>query len=221
MSAPSMPAAAADPAAIVSLVRKQHIDVLAIDEYTMGAQEGLRAAGLETLLPYTALTPVPGATGSAIYSRYPLRDTGYRPLAGGFGQEYATVLVPGAQPLVVEAVHTRAPVSPSADDEWRESIGQEPRATPDGPVRLLMGDFNATLDHALLRDLLGTGYVDVASQLGDGLDSTWPYDGRPVPPITLDHVFADPRIGAASFGTSRVSGTDHKAIFATLTLPPA
>src|SRR5215813_712926 len=128
----NMKVGAADPAAIVSLVRKQHIDVLAIDEYTMGAQEGLRAAGLETLLPYTAQTPIPGATGSAIYSRYPLRDTGYRPLAGGFGQEYATVLVPGAQPLIVEAVHTRAPVSPSADDEWRESIRQEPDATPDG-----------------------------------------------------------------------------------------
>jgi hypothetical protein len=35
----------------------------------------------------------------------------------------------------------------------------------------------------------------------------------------LDHAFADPRIGAISFGTAYVPGSDHKAIYVTLTLP--
>jgi endonuclease/exonuclease/phosphatase (EEP) superfamily protein YafD len=217
----NMKIGAADPNAIVALVRAHHIDLLAVEEFTPDAEDRLAAAGLTTLLPFTATTPIDGATGSAIYSRYPITETGYMPLAGGFGQEYATVSVPGAKPLLFDAVHTRAPNLPSSNTDWARSIAQQPPATPKGAVRLLAGDFNATLDHSRLRTLLDTGYVDIASQLGDGLTATWPYDGRWIPPITLDHFFADPRIGAVSFGATVVRGTDHKAIYAVITLPSA
>jgi endonuclease/exonuclease/phosphatase (EEP) superfamily protein YafD len=212
---------AADPATIVGLVRSQRIDLLAIEEYTPAAETGLTTAGLVALLPFSATHPLPGATGSAIYSRYPLTAAGYQQLAGGFGQEYATVTVPGALPLAFDAVHTRAPSQPGTQGDWARSIGQQPAASPHGTVRMLAGDFNATFDQAPLRRLLATGYVDVASQLGDGLEPTWPYDGRLIPPvpITIDHIFVDPRIGAVSFGTHVVHGTDHKCVYVTVTLP--
>jgi endonuclease/exonuclease/phosphatase (EEP) superfamily protein YafD len=208
---------------VVALVRSHRIDLLALEEFTPIAQTEMEADGLSDLLPYHAAEPFPGATGSAIYSRYPLSDTGYQHLAGGFGQEYATVAVPGALPLQFYAVHTRAPTMPAVQAEWARSLEQTPGATPHGTVRLMAGDFNATLDQWRLRRLLDTGYVDVASQLGDGLVTTWPYDGRLIPPvpITLDHVFADPRIGAVSFSATAVHGTDHRAIFAVVTLPTA
>ncbi|HEY7174508.1 MAG TPA: endonuclease/exonuclease/phosphatase family protein, partial [Micromonosporaceae bacterium] len=217
----NMKIGAADAATIVALARRHKTDVLALDEYTPDAARRLAAAGLDELLPYHAQTPLPGATGSAIFSRYPLQDIGYRRLAGGFGQEYATVLVPGARPLVVEAVHAAAPIAPSHEKAWGQSIDREPAATVNGPVRLLIGDFNGTLDQQRMRTLLGTGYRDIASQVGEGLDTTWPYDGRVIPPIVLDHVFADQRIGAVHFGVALMPGTDHKAIYATLTLPEA
>jgi endonuclease/exonuclease/phosphatase (EEP) superfamily protein YafD len=217
----NMKLGAADPASIVALVRAQRIDLLAVEEFSPDAQSGLAAAGLTSLLPFQAAHPLLGATGSAIYSRFPLSVTGYQPLAGGFGQEYATVTVPGAQPIAFYAVHTRAPSVPMASGDWARSIGQQPAATPHGTVRLLACDFNATFDQAPLRKLLHTGYTDVASQLGDGMEATWPFDGRLIPPvpITLDHIFADPRIGAVSFGTRKTPGTDHKAVYATVTLP--
>jgi endonuclease/exonuclease/phosphatase (EEP) superfamily protein YafD len=217
----NMKIGAASPTTIVALVRTHNIDLLGVEEFTGAAEQALQNAGLTALLPFSALSPIPGATGSAIYSRYPLSTVGYRPLAGGFGQEFATVTVPGAKPLVFEAVHSRAPGAPSTNSDWERSLAQEPAATPHGAVRLLSGDFNATLDHARLRTLLDSGYVDAASQLGDGLTPTWPYDGRPIPPVTLDHMFVDPRIGVASFGVSNVPRTDHRAIFAELTLPAA
>jgi endonuclease/exonuclease/phosphatase (EEP) superfamily protein YafD len=208
-----------DPETIVRLARIHRTDVLALEEYTPWAQHRLATAGISALFPYSAQTPMEGATGSAIFSRYPLSNTGYRPLAGGFGQEYATVAVPGALPLLIEAVHPEAPAVPSTNGIWAAGLAAQPAATPNGPVRLLIGDFNATLDHRRLRTLIGTGYRDIAAQLGDGLDTTWPYDGRPEPPIMLDHALADPRIGAISFGTAYVPGSDHKAIYVTLTLP--
>ncbi len=213
----NMKVGAADPEQIVGLVRSHHIDLLGLDEFTPAAQTALEDAGLLTLLPFRASDPFLDATGSAIYSRYPLSGTGYQHLAGRFGQEYATVTVPGALPLEFYAVHTRAPAGPGTQADWAKSMQQEPAATPHGVVRLLAGDFNATFDQFRLRDLLATGYTDIASQLGDGMVTTWPYDGRLIPPvpITLDHMFADPRIGAVSFGASTVKGTDHRAIYAT------
>ena len=216
----NMDIGAADPQTIVNLIRTQRIDLIGFDEFTPQAQRRLSAAGLTTLLPFNATHPLDGATGSAIYSRFPLSQAGYQLLAGGFGQEYAMVAVPGAMPLEFIAVHTRAPGYDGSQSDWAKSIAQEPSPS-ETVIRLLGGDFNATFDQKPLRKLAATGYTDIASQLGDGLTPTWPYDGRNIPPITLDHFFADPRVGAVSFGAQKVDGTDHRAIWATVTLPPA
>ena len=209
----------ADVDQIIQLVRDQHVDVLALEEFTPQAQRRIERAGILALLPYSATHPLLGATGSAIYSRYPLAAAGYMPLAGWFGSEYATVSVPGALPFQFYAVHADAPALRSENGVWHESLAQQPAATPKGTVRILAGDFNSTFDQAPFRAVAAKGYTDVASQLGDGLETTWPYDGRPLPPITLDHILVDPRVGAVSFGTRVTRGTDHKAIYATLTLP--
>jgi endonuclease/exonuclease/phosphatase family metal-dependent hydrolase len=176
---------------------------------------------LGRLLPYSEQDPAPGATGSALFSRFPLTGAGHTALPHTFFQAYATVLVPGAQPVYVRSVHTRAPTTRQAIPAWHRDLTREPAATPRAGARMLIGDFNATLDHATMRRLIDTGYHDVASQVGDGSVATWPYDGRFVPKITLDHILVDPRVGAASFEARRDPGSDHRAIFATLTVPPA
>ncbi len=212
---------AADPDEIVQLVRDNKVDLLALQEYTSRASRALQAAGLESLLPvsvqYGFKSDQPG--GSALYSRFPLTDTGYRKLSEYFGQAYATVHVPGASPVLVESVH---PCAPSAGDQmgcWRDGLAQEPRASRSGPVRLLMGDFNATLDHAPLQSLLRSGYRDAAATLGDGFETSWPYDGTLLPPVTLDHVLADPRIAVRSLSLHAVRDTDHRSVVADLALP--
>jgi hypothetical protein len=120
----------ADPERLLDLVRTGHVDLLALQEFTFAARDRLVAAGLGALLPYGASHPTDGVDGSALYSRYPLTDTGFRPFPGGFGQAYATLRVPGAPPVLVESVH---PASPSAGDQlgyWRAGLADEPRATP-------------------------------------------------------------------------------------------
>jgi endonuclease/exonuclease/phosphatase family metal-dependent hydrolase len=212
---------AADPAEIVRLVRDNHVDLLALQEYTQHAGLALRAAGLDSLLPEAAVYPRPSdsASGSAIFSRFPLTDTGYRQLPEWFGQAYATVHVPGAPPLLVESVHPCAPAGGSQLSCWRDGLAQSPRAEPNGRVRLLLGDFNATLDHAPLQALLRSGYRDAAATLGDGFVGSWPYDGTLLPKVTLDHVLADPRIAIRGLSVHQVQGTDHRTVLADLTLP--
>lgn len=210
----------ADPDAVVALVRDRHVDLLALQEYTPDADRALIAAGLADVLPYRVAYPDEAASGSALYSRFPLRDEGRRVNPYRFLQARATLTVPGAQPVHVESVHPCAPVDPDSADAWFRALAGEPPATPRGDVRLLLGDFNATQDHGVLRRLIATGYRDAAASVGRGLTPTWPYDGRPLPRVQLDHVLADRRIAVSSFGTAPLPRSDHRAILVQLHLPP-
>lgn len=212
----------ADPAALVELVRRERVDVLALQEYTPQAEAALAEAGLGDRLPHRVGNPLSGAAGSALYARHPVRDAGVRRNAGGFTQAYATVQVPGAEPVLVESAHPYPPASSAVLGAWRADLDAQPAASRDGPPRVLAGDFNATLDHAPLRRLLGTGYVDAAAAVGAGLVGTWgPYDGDLIPPVTIDHVLADRRIGVAAASVHRLPGSDHRPVLAELVLPPS
>ena len=83
-------------------------------------------------------------------------------------------------------------------------------------MRILAGDFNASLDHAAMRRLLDRGYKDAAAQVGAGLIPTWPANKRIPPIITIDHVLVDHRVGVKAVSVHDVPGTDHRAVFAEL-----
>ena len=211
----------ADPEAIVRLVREHDVAVLAVQEFTSQGREALAKAGLGDLLPYSSLADEPGAGGSGLYSRFPVTGPGSRRNGGGFLQAYATIQPPGAGALVVESVHPLAPWSVRVNGDWRADLTAEPKADPAGTPRILLGDFNATLDHTPLRELISHGYRDAAAAAGQGLVGTWPYDRRWVPPVTIDHVLVDERIGVREVTVHRIPDSDHRAIVAQLTVPTA
>jgi endonuclease/exonuclease/phosphatase (EEP) superfamily protein YafD len=206
----------ADPARVVALVRAHGVDVLSVQELQPEVVAGLDVAGLGDLLPYRAAEGV----DAGLFARLPLDDVGRRYLPGGFEQAHATVRVPGAAPVVVEAVHNCSPYSFSQLKCWFADLAAQPAATPDGSPRILAGDFNATLDHRPLRDLLATGYVDAADRAGVGLTGTWgPYDGDRIPPVVIDHVLVDRRIAVRAASVHPVAGSDHRAVLAVVSLP--
>lgn len=214
-------AGAADPDAVLRLVREHRVDVLALQEFTPQAQQQLHRQGLPALLPYRQATPEAGTTGSALYSRFPLTGGGTRRNEGGFNQAHGSLAVPGAPPVLAESAHPMAPYAVHVLPYWWTDLRAQPPATPDGPLRVLAGDFNATLDHAPLRRLLDTGYVDAADAVGAGLTGTWgPYDGDPIPPVAIDHVLVDRRIAVRAVTVHPLPGSDHRAVFAELRLPP-
>ncbi|MFI6233263.1 endonuclease/exonuclease/phosphatase family protein [Micromonospora sp. NPDC050784] len=215
-------AGAGDARTLVELVRRHQVDVLTVQEFTPDAQAALDQLGLATLLPHRQLNAEVGTPGSGLYSRWPVTDPGVRRNLDGWGftQAYATVTVPGAPPVRVESAHPSAPYALDQVDAWRADLTAQPPATPDGGLRILAGDFNATLDHSPLRALLRTGYVDAADAAGEGLTGTWgPYDGDLIPPVTIDHVLVDHRIAVRSVRVFAVPGSDHRAVHTTLTLP--
>jgi endonuclease/exonuclease/phosphatase (EEP) superfamily protein YafD len=138
---------------------------------------------------------------------------------GCFEQPTVQLAVAGAGPVELTAVHTMPPVAfPRAVRDWTRDLAGLP--APDAStLRVLAGDFNATLDHAALRAVLRTGWADAAQRTGRGLSWTWRPLRLPWPRLVLDHVFVDPRIGVAAVDLVRVPGSDHRALVADLVLP--
>ncbi|MFI6924317.1 endonuclease/exonuclease/phosphatase family protein [Nonomuraea spiralis] len=207
----------ADAETVVRLVRAYDVQVFSALELTPDAVARLDEAGLRKLLPYRVLQDADGAIGSGLFAKYPLR-----PLTGlftpiGHNMPAATLSVPAGGKVEIVAVHPNPPLGPKVD-EWNASLKALPSPSP-SVVRILAGDFNASLDHRAFRDLLARGYVDAADQVGKGLIPTWP-NGRAIPPIiAIDHVLADRRVGVASTEILDVPGTDHRGVFADLRLP--
>jgi endonuclease/exonuclease/phosphatase (EEP) superfamily protein YafD len=204
---------AAGDASLVDLVRRTGAEVLSVQEFTPAAADRLDAAGIEQVLPYRVIDPRGGPEGSGLYSRYPLTQLPDRGPTT-FAMVSADLAVPGAAPVRLTAAHPPAPLGPDIP-RWRHDLGEVPPATPHGQVGIVAGDFNATLDHAPLRRLIGTGFTDAADATGQGLVPTF----RPWPPITIDHVLADKRCAIERVKVFYQSASDHRALFTELRLP--
>jgi endonuclease/exonuclease/phosphatase family metal-dependent hydrolase len=212
----------ADAATLVGLVRDHGVAVLALQEFTPDMQARLSDAGLDTLLPYSSPAAEFGTTGSAVYSRFPVTAAGSRRNGGGFLQAYGTIQPPGAGPVQIESAHPVAPYSVEILADWRDDLRNQPRADPNRSPRILLGDFNATLDHRELRRLISSGYRDAADAAGAGLSGTWgPYSRRPLPPVTIDHVLVDRRIAVRDVQVHGIPRSDHRAVLASLVVPRA
>ena len=205
--------------AVLDLVHSRQVDVLSLQELTPQAVAALDAAGLWQLLPYRVLRPEPRAAGSGLASRYPLQERASTQTTSYHWQPAAVVDLPGATETEVVAVHAVAPVGRVPPARWRAELSGLPKPLPGPATRLLVGDFNATLDHQPLRTLLNTGYRDAADVLGRGLRATWPTDTALAPVAAIDHVLVEPACQVRSFDTVAIPGTDHHAVVAALVLP--
>ncbi|ASU77239.1 endonuclease/exonuclease/phosphatase family protein [Actinopolyspora erythraea] len=211
----------ADASQLVRLVRENDVDVLSMPELNSGMVDELREAGLFETLPHRVLTPEADGDGSGIVSRYPLRELSLVS-DSTMRQPSALIDLPGERDVQYVAAHPVVPVGGDTTTQWKHEITSLPAPTTgrDEPTRILAGDFNATLDHTPLRKLLGRGYSDAAELTGEGLAPTWPELGRPwAPPVTLDHVLVSGDTAVHDYRTFEVAGTDHRAVFAHLTIP--
>jgi endonuclease/exonuclease/phosphatase family metal-dependent hydrolase len=214
----------ADASRIVQLVRDNGIGLLTVQEHTQALEQRLTAEGLDVLLPYRISHPADDGGGSAVYSSHALEWVGLIPdtpfrmptvrLTAGEGGSAAV--------LEVTNVHALPPVDDRVE-QWRSDLAAVGRLADRPGNRLLIGDFNATYDHAEFRQLLdaGPGLVDVGTASGARLAPTWPMDGPRLPGIAIDHVVTSQQVGSSGYQVHTVPGTDHAAVLATLSIPAA
>lgn len=214
----------ADAHMIVETIRRENVQLLAIQEFTPALGAALTAAGLNELLPHTLQVPEAGAAGAGTFSQFPLTTRevpGVEPMA--FENTTAAFTVPDAggrtRRVEITNVHTFPPL-PDAVDSWRHDVGALAHVNSTGGTRILAGDFNATYDHREFRDLLN---ANPDAQLADAstvglarLQPTWPRDHMLSPGIVIDHVLTSPDVSTCGYTTQRIPGSDHAAVLVTL-----
>ncbi len=209
----------ADPAGLVAEVRTHAVELLVTTEVTEPALAALDAAGLDDLLPYRVGTPGPAGsvTGTMVFAAVPLTQV-------GTVESFSDGLVVALEPttgvdLTLLAVH---PAPPTLPGQWRTDhtalrLAVE-RVRPDAVV----GDLNATPDHAPLRALGDLGYRSAAELTNAGRAATWPVGeaygllGLLGPVARIDHVLLADSWTATGSATSIVDGTDHAVLRATI-----
>lgn len=205
----------ADAKSVVKLVNRNSVDVLVLQEVDAKAWKALRKAGLADRLRYSVAKPAADGAGSAIASRFKLSKLN---LVKGttYQQVSAEARGPLGNGFQIVSVHSMAPTTDS--DAWVRDMQALPGAYRKQPIRILAGDFNATLDHTQFRKLVGKGYADAADETGSALTGTWPvHDDAPSMPI--DHVVVDSRVAVRAFDLFDVPGSDHKAVLTRVQLP--
>ncbi|GGQ84437.1 endonuclease/exonuclease/phosphatase family protein [Kitasatospora griseola] len=200
------------PTALVDLVRTQRLDALAVEELSVSAAQALDAAGIRELLPHREM---PAGSDTALFTRLPVTGAG----DPAWPTVNVTVAVDG-RPVQLVAVHTYYPLGDAR--RWATGMHElrDAAAGRSGGGAVLLGDFNATLDHAPMRSLLATGLTDTHAELGTGLMPTWPEHNRDfprLPPmIQIDHVLHGRALRAVSVAEYTLAGTDHRAVVAEL-----
>jgi endonuclease/exonuclease/phosphatase (EEP) superfamily protein YafD len=206
----------ADPAAVIEMVYRRGVDLLSVQELTPRFARELRRAGLEERLSKTILETRRGASGAGLYSRLPLRKLGgEQPFS--FRMPRAVAEMADGRRVRLVGVHPYPPGRGNVDI-WSEAMESLPSAGA-GPPWILIGDFNATLDVSLMRQTIDRGYRDAGEVAGQGLVPTFPRDRHLIPPVTIDHVLADERLGIVDYEVEDLPGSDHRAVWAELAVP--
>ena len=208
---------AADPAALLRILRRHNVDVLAVQELTPQMVGRLAAAGLAQLLPFSHLDPRPGWAGTGLWARWPL--TPLPPVPGlTSAAPRARIDPPAGWPVTLTAVHPFAPMNENAYIWQRElALIRQTLARVDEP-QVVAGDFNASRDHRPFRDLLAAGFLDCAdsSQNRSWPGFTWPAARGRLPIMRLDHVLVSRTATVRMTRVIRLPRTDHHGVLAAI-----
>jgi endonuclease/exonuclease/phosphatase (EEP) superfamily protein YafD len=208
----------ADAGTLLRLVREHHVDVLSLQEMTLDEVHNLDRAGIRRLLPGRVLDPGPTATGSGLMTRGTVRRVSDAATSGPLASPEGAVRLPDGLRLHIKVVHPIPPISRSDTATWRATLASLPGPRAGAEPRILVGDFNGTLDQRAVRHVLDRGFYDAADATGDGLRATWPV-ARPRPMITIDHVLAPAGFLVSKVSVFDIPGSDHRALIAELVLP--
>lgn len=214
----------ADAAQIVQTVREQHVEVLALQELNSSMISRLNEAGIRELLPYSVVASASSSDNGGVnglWSAAPMSErTGDLIPIEASSIPAASIDFDGTV-IRFGSVHPFSP-RPSNQGLWDRGLGSISQLREDDHTFVLMGDFNATWDHASFRYLLGGRFVDAGENAGEWFHMTYPANKKlfaviPVPAaVEIDHIVHDRGVVVGDLDAVTVSGSDHKALLGTL-----
>jgi hypothetical protein len=200
-----------DALALVAAASDAGVDILVVEEITGSALLEMEHGGLSEVFPHRIGSPGATVEGTMVFSRERLGPA--TRLDTHLDSWEVTV-----GDLTMLAVHPAAPTMPAS---WRDDHAAILAAARKYQPDLVVGDLNATNDHAPLRALADAGWRDAAELANAGWQPTWPANdlftmvGIALPPLTrIDHVLVGPALASIGTRTVGLDGTDHRAVIA-------
>lgn len=196
---------------LAAAIERVDPDIIALQEATPEDLIELRGAGAFAGLPYEVGEPQAGTLGYSTISKFPLSVI---PGTALHDDRWPELRV-GSTGVRFRNIHTASPLKPGNSKFWKKTLGEIP---PSGKrLRIVAGDFNATLDHRAFRSVLDRDYRDAADETGNGFKWTWVVTrtGR----LVIDHVLVPPGVAVQSFEVIDLPGSDHNAVVARVRLP--
>lgn len=210
----------ADTTELWAAVQDEDVDVLVLEEITFGALRELQALGIDEAYPFQIGKPNGAVDGTMVFSRLPLGEPVVLPAEF---QSYRVQVGEGDDAFTLMAVHPHAPVLSGETAQWSDEIAAMLADARTSDADLVLGDFNATADHAPLRAWRDAGWRDSLELVNAGWSRTWPANGiSPVRGLNLpaliqiDHVLVGERFAVIDSHVDEIEGTDHRAVLATV-----
>ena len=195
-------------AEVEALLARPELDVVTFSEYTPAHAETLRHSELAARFPYRVEKPQPYASGTALWSRYPVAEQPGPEIDLAHQIVAADVHAPAVVRVVV--IHTQSPIA--HHDGWRDDLARLATVPDGGPPTVMIGDFNAVWWHPEFRDLLADRWRDAHHDVGRGLTVSWPIGRWAVPFVRLDHALVDDRLAVTDVVDVDVAGSDHRGL---------
>ncbi|KAB5605539.1 endonuclease [Bifidobacterium jacchi] len=203
---------------IVRTVRDEHVEVLALQEVSDELLGELRSAGLYDVLPYSIVS-APSANDNGglngVWTMAPMSNASQSLLPVETSQMPAGTISIGGKLVRFVSAHPNSPTR-GLQSLWSEGLNTIGDLKNYQWTYVVMGDFNSTWDHPRFRALLGDRFVDAGEQAGQGFHFTYPSGSRIPPLIEIDHIIHDKGVTVADLATVEISGSDHRALLATL-----
>ena len=215
----------ADAGQIVRTVREEHVEVLALQEVRGVLLQRLDEAGLDELLPYSEIASATNHDNggvNALFSAAPMSSRTANLLPIESSNIPSACVRFNLRTVCFGSVHPFSP-RPRNQGLWSSSLDSIAKLQSNTKLFVLLGDFNATWDHASFRALLGSRFVDAGERSGTWFHMTYPsnaalFGGRvKVPPLVeIDHIVHDRSITVGNLETLDIAGSDHRALLGTL-----
>jgi endonuclease/exonuclease/phosphatase (EEP) superfamily protein YafD len=206
----------AEPAPLYRAIRSSKADVITLQEASDSNIAELRALGLIKTHPYVVEAGEESGFANFTISRWPMTEN--KDSFARTGRWTGIRLGGGGRGLTFYNFHSRSPTDPSREAEWSAALGSLPGSRSiDGQLRIISGDFNATVDHRAFRSVLARGYQDAGSKTGNGLKWTWQLSR--LTRLVIDHVLYPDAVEIESYEVVDLPGSDHRGLAVTLRLP--
>lgn len=196
--------------ALIDEVAELDPDVIVLVEYLPRKGVALRASPV--MRPYVHGTNLAAqyAGEIAVLSKLPVRR---QQLAYVAGQIVNIVdLDTGEQTLRLFCIHGPRPLMEVPGQYpafWREI---EPLLARQPEPLVVIGDFNATQNSAVLERLTSGRLRSAHVDRGRGYAVTWPNGQWLVPPIRIDHALVSPQVECLAIAEGEGGGSDHKPL---------